>query len=130
VAPRWARTIPYPAGPEWQVRGLTLAAGKWDRSRLELELKGVIAFQQRYKVPIYVGEFSCVRWAPDGSAARYVADCLAIFKKYGWSWTYLAFRSWPGWDAEIAADEPRYSTTRSTDTPTMALLLNALGARK
>ena len=117
-----SRTIPYPAGPEWQLRDAVLEAGRWDRQRLELALKDVITFQQRYNVPIYVGEFSCVRWAPNGSAQRYIADCLDIFKKYGWSWCYHEFRGWPGWDAEISSEEPS-SALRSLDAPTMKLLL-------
>ena len=121
VGPAWPRTIPYPAGPEWQLKDSVVSAGGWDRNRLELALKDVIVFQQRYKVPIYVGEFSCVRWAPDGSALRYIADCLSIFKQFGWSWCYHEFRGWPGWDAEIASEE-RNATTRSPDSMAMKLI--------
>lgn len=121
VGPAWARTIPYPAGPEWQLKDAVLEAGGWDRKRLKAALNDVVIFQQRHKRPIFVGEFSCVRWAPKGSALRYVADCLAIFKQYGWSWCYHDFRGWPGWDAEIASEE-RSSVTRTTTAPTMNLL--------
>jgi hypothetical protein len=123
VADPWNQSIPYPAGPQW---GL----GRWDpelgvstidKSRLALEMREVVAFQRRYHLPIYVGEFSCVRWAPDGSATRFVADALDIFTAQKWSWTYHEFRGWPGWDAEIASQD-RANTTRSVDAPTMALL--------
>jgi len=73
----------------------------------EMELAPVLAFQQKYKVPIYVGEFSCIRWAPlsplNGlpTANNYVADAIALFESYGWSWTYHAWRQYYGWDAEV-----------------------------
>ena len=119
----WRKIIPYPAGVEW---GL----GNWDpqlgitaidKTRLELEMRDVVAFQDRYKVPIYVGEFSCVRWAPNDSAQRYIADVLDIFTRHKWSWTYHEYRGWPGWDAEIASNDPR-TVARSRDAPVMRLL--------
>jgi hypothetical protein len=119
----WPRTIPYPAGPEWGLGSWDpeLGVTAIDKRRLELEMREAIAFQQRYHVPIYVGEFSCVRWAPQGSAVRFVADALEIFNKYGWSWSYHEFRAWPGWDAEIASEDPT-ATLRSGDAPMMKLL--------
>jgi hypothetical protein len=49
-------------------------------------------------VPIYVGEFSAIRWAP--GAADYIRDLIELFEEYGWSWTYHAFAEWHGWDTE------------------------------
>lgn len=121
VGPAWQRAIPYPAGPEWRLKDAVLEAGGWDRRRLEAALKDVIAFQARYKRPIFVGEFSCVRWAPNGSARRYVADCLSIFKQYDWSWCYHDFRGWPGWDPEVDSED-RDVTLRSQKSPMMELI--------
>jgi hypothetical protein len=127
VHPEWNRTIPYPAGPEWALGrhdpdvGITAI----DKRRLLEEMRYVIAFQQRYHRPIYVGEFSCVRWAPDHAAERYVGDLLAIFDQYQWSWTYHEFRGWTGWDAENASADPQ-STARSSAAPVITLLRNAL----
>jgi hypothetical protein len=120
---QWGREIPYPAGPEWGLGAWDPALGVTaiDQARLELELRPVIAFQQRYGLPVYVGEFSCVRWAPEGSALRYLTDVLAIFERQGWSWSYHEFRGWPGWDAEIADADPA-ATSRSADAPVMRLL--------
>jgi endoglucanase len=128
VGPAWQRSIPYPAGPEWQLKDAVLEAGSWDRKRLEAALKDVVAFQTRHKRPIFVGEFSCVRWAPNGSARRYVADCLAIFKQYGWSWCYHDFRGWPGWDPEIDSED-RAVTTRSSGAPMMEMIRSQLDRR-
>lgn len=129
VSSAWPRTIPYPAGPEWQLKDAVLEAGGWDRNRLELALNDVIAFQQRYKLPIFVGEFSCVRWAPNGAAGRYIGDCLALSKRYGWSWCYHEFRGWSGWDAEIPSAEPS-AAVRSLDAPTMKLLRSEIAEGK
>ena len=123
----WTRTIPYPAGPEWELGkwDVELGVAAWTRQRMELDLRDVISFQRQYKVPIYVGEFSCVRWAPNRSRERYISDCLAIFRKFGWSWTYHEFRGWPGWDAEIDSED-RTVTKRSIDAPLMKMLLAEL----
>ncbi|MEK6796071.1 MAG: cellulase family glycosylhydrolase [Spirochaetota bacterium] len=82
----------------------TVGGVYWDKAALEKALLPVIEFQKRYGVHMFVGEFSCIRWAPDGSAARYIADCIDIFEKYNWDWAYHAFRSWHGWDAECPED--------------------------
>ncbi len=130
VNPAWQRRIPYPAGAEfglgaWAPR---LGVTRIDALRLEQELEVARTFELRQDVPIYVGEFSCVRWAPDGSATRWVQDALSLFERYGWSWTYHEFRGWPGWDAEIDSVDPAASN-RSRDAPTMALLRRAMQRR-
>jgi hypothetical protein len=70
-----------------------------DRNTLKEILQPVRDFQLMYHVPIYVGEFSAIRWAP--GAAQYLDDCIHIFEEYGWNWTYHAFREWPGWSVEF-----------------------------
>ena len=77
----------------------------WDKEQLELALKPAIDFQQTYHVQIYLGEFSAIRWAPDNSAYRYLRDVIDIFEKYGWDWSYHAFREWTGWSVEHSNDE-------------------------
>lgn len=72
----------------------------WDKERLALELKYVDEFQARWKVPIYVGEFSVVRWAPKDAAVRWLQDVIDLFEARGWSWSYHAFREWQGWSLE------------------------------
>lgn len=127
VNPSWPRKIPYPAGAEWELGkwDAEIGVGPWNRQRLEIDLRDALAFQQKHRVPIYVGEFSCVRWAPGASRENYIADCLAIFKKHGWSWSYHEFRGWPGWDAEIASAD-RNASRRAIDAPVMQLLTREL----
>jgi endoglucanase len=88
----------------------------------------VAAFARRHQVPIYVGEFSAVRWAPDDGADRYVERVIALFEAQGWPWTYHAFRGYPGWNPEL---EPADMQTvlargkareRAGDTRTMRTL--------
>lgn len=74
-----------------------------DREALRRHLQPLRDFQLSYQVPVYIGEFSAIRWAP--GADRYLADAIAIFEEYGWHWSYHAFREWGGWSLE-AADLP------------------------
>ena len=92
----WVKKIPYPGETEGKM---------WDKAALEASLKPAIDFQKAFGVQIYVGEFSAIRWAPDGSAARYLKDLIDIFESRGWDWTYHAFREWQGWSAEHGSDK-------------------------
>jgi endoglucanase len=99
------------AGPSYRYPGV-IEGKHWDQSQLEAALQPVIDFQRAYGVHIYIGEFSAIRWAPDGSAARYLSDVIELFEKYGWDWSYHAFREWSGWSVE-------HSDDRSDDQPTV-----------
>lgn len=89
----------------------------YDKNTLKGILQPVRDFQLRYHVPIYVGEFSAIRWAP--GAAQYLNDCIGIFEEYGWNWTYHAFREWNGWDVEYengtSKTAPPKRATQDTD---------------
>ena len=78
----------------------TIDGSKIDREALRRNLAAARDFQRAYNVPMYVGEFSAVRWAP--GAAQYLDDLISIYEEYGWDWTYHAFREWPGWSVEHA----------------------------
>ncbi|MHB1156724.1 MAG: glycoside hydrolase family 5 protein [Phycisphaerales bacterium] len=77
-----------------------IAGQLWDKDRLAARLKPVDDFQAKWGVPIYVGEFSAIRWAPDGSAARWLKDVSDLFNQRRWSWCYHAYREWNGWSLE------------------------------
>ena len=77
----------------------------WDKAQLEVALKPVIDFQKNYGVQMYIGEFSAIRWAPDNSSYRYLRDVIDIYEKYGWDWSYHAFREWTGWSVEHSNDQ-------------------------
>lgn len=81
----------------------------------------VTKFALTNKVPILVGEFSMVRYAPQGSAARYIDDSIEYFESSGWSWIYHDFRGWTGWDAEVDSQLASV-TARRIDAPVIKSL--------
>jgi hypothetical protein len=84
---------------------------QWDKQALAQALKPALDFQKKYNVQIYIGEFSAIRWAPDHSAWRYLKDLIELFEKYGWDWSYHAFREWDGWSVEHGADPGDHNRT-------------------
>ncbi len=74
----------------------------WDKAVLREALQPYVDFAERYRVHMYVGEFGAIRTAPGDSAARYLADAIAIFEDLGWDWTFHAYREWHGWSVEHA----------------------------
>jgi hypothetical protein len=76
-------------------------------SRILSQLQFVIDYQKTYKekydIPIYIGEFSAVRWASTGN--RYLRRVIKIFERNGWDWTYHAFREAQSWDPELKLNE-------------------------
>jgi endoglucanase len=87
----------------------------WGKAELEAALQPAIDFQRKYGVQIYVGEFSAVRWAPDGSACRYLKDLIDIFEAHQWDWTYHCFRDYEGWNAEQGSNPNDHQRSK---TPT------------
>jgi hypothetical protein len=71
----------------------------WDKDKLRELLAPVRHVELKYRVPIYVGEFSAIRWAP--GASNYIRDLIELYDEYGWSWSYHAFAEWHGWDTEF-----------------------------
>ncbi|MCL2743373.1 MAG: glycoside hydrolase family 5 protein [Planctomycetaceae bacterium] len=72
----------------------------WDKETLRKALQNTLDYSTDYGAAIYIGEFSAIRWAPNGSAYRYLKDCIELFEEYGWDWSYHAFREWDGWSVE------------------------------
>ena len=85
-------------------------------------LQPVVDFQKRYDVPVYVGEFGCIRWA--ARRADYLAEVVDVCNAQGWGWSYHAWGEWDGWDPQCNAD--RSDTTRRVEEPTYRLLSRAL----
>jgi endoglucanase len=85
----------------------------WNKNQLRRALEPAIAFQRDYHVPIYIGEFSAIRWAP--GARDYIRDVIEVFEEHGWDWAYHAFREWDGWSVEHGPN--RYEHKRA-DAPT------------
>jgi hypothetical protein len=97
----------------------------FDKNTLKGILQPVRDFQLKYNVPIYVGEFSAVRWA--SGAAKYLSDCIDIFEEYGWNWTYHAYRESNVWDVEYENGTNKIDNPQKAlkDTDRKKVLINA-----
>jgi len=93
----------------------TVNGQQWDKERLREALQPARDFQLEFNVPMYIGEFSAIRWAPDNSAYRYLKDVIDIFEEYEWDWAYHAFREWQGWSVEHTTDR---ENSEPSPTPT------------
>ena len=99
----------------------------WDKSAIERAIAPATAFAARYRVHLYVGEFSVIRWAPGGD--KYLSDLIAIVESHGWDWSYHAFREWDGWSVEHGADPNDHNPT-TQPTARKLVLLKWLGQNK
>ena len=68
----------------------------WDKKRIAEELNHLKNFGITNNVQIYIGEFSCVRWAENSEI--YLRDIINLFDQYNWSWMYWLIDSWHGWN--------------------------------
>lgn len=91
----------------------------WNREFIRERLAAVRAFERRTGARIYIGEFSAAIWAE--GAENYIADCIAVFREYGWDWTYHAFREYAGWSVEHEGTDPQHIRP-SPDNPRMRVL--------
>ncbi len=116
--------------------GLDYPGNGWDKTKLSAAVEPVRDFVRRTSAAIYVGEFSATRWAPNDSASRYLNDAIALFEAEKWSWTYLGYRGYQGWDAEIPYDKPRelfkgiVPEARAPHTPSIDILREAFSRNK
>ena len=89
-------------GEPWPGSPYPSQAGIWDANRLRSSMQAVRDFQVANNVPVMVGSFSAVRWAPD--AEQYILDSAEIFNDYEWGYAYWCYGSYNGWN-------PDYDTT-------------------
>ncbi len=99
----------------------------WDKAAIERAIAPATAFARRYRVHLYVGEFSVIRWAPGGD--KYLSDLIEVIEGYGWDWSYHAFREWDGWSVEHGAAPADHSRT-AQPTARKQVLLKWLGQNK
>lgn len=91
----------------------------WNKAALAAYMAPAHLYQRRHGVPVWIGEFSAPRWtAADG--IRYLRDSIDLFEGWGWDWTYIGWREYQGWDAELGPD-PR-NRHRRKSTPRLNLL--------
>jgi len=73
----------------------------FDKEYLRSIFQPLRDFQQQYNVPVWIGEFSAVRWAK--GAENYIKDAVSIFEEYGWSWSYFQYKGYHGWNPDYNA---------------------------
>ncbi|MBN8215975.1 MAG: cellulase family glycosylhydrolase [Spirochaetes bacterium] len=78
----------------------TIGGQVWDAEAHRRTMAPILAFQRKHRVPILIGEFSVIRWAPGTSGEDWLRDVTGLFAEYGWSWCYHAFREFHGWSLE------------------------------
>ena len=99
--------VPYPLpvtelkGDLWELNFHRLPdLVRFDKAAIAQITAPLVAFQKKYQVPVYLGEFSVVRWAPKADALRYLADLTEFAEAHQWSWSYHSFREFNGWSLE------------------------------
>jgi len=100
----------------------------YDSTRLRKAMQPAVDFQKRYQVPIYVGEFSCIRWAPEHSALHWLTDVTNILESQGWDWSYHAYREYQGWSVEYSDSLADTRSNLNTDRKALLLSLYARNA--
>lgn len=93
---------------------------RWNKETLRQTLAPAIAFAAKYRVHLYVGEFSVLRWAP--GADEYLSDLTEIFESQGWDWSYHSYREWHGWNLELGEDRDDQATKPSSSARREAIL--------
>jgi hypothetical protein len=58
-------------------------------------------FSAQWPVPIFIGEFSTLRWGPDQDTANWLCDLISLFESRGWSWNYHAWQEYQGWRLDM-----------------------------
>lgn len=65
----------------------------WNKKKLEFFARRYKNFIDDVNVPLYVGEFG-VNWRGGSfGEAKWVKDCLDVFKKYGFHWSYWTYKT-------------------------------------
>lgn len=116
---------------------ITYVAGYFD-SAYSSYWKQPAQFKKKYKAVIWVGEFSCINWAPknmqgEWTNARWIKDAIKYMESQGWSWAYHARKEYQGWDSEYSSEwyttnATFYKAKPSKLPPTSVLDVNAPAA--
>ncbi len=107
-------------GLDERASGLEYPSKQVKRKELRKYLKKIRRLQRKLRLrSLLIGEFSVVRWAP--GAANYLRDLLKFFERYGWDYTYHAFRESSVWSIEHS-DDPNDSSVSETETARATVL--------
>lgn len=79
-----------PLGKKYPAQG-------WDRRYLEKQMQPVVQFQEKWHVPILVGEFGASGYADPESRAVHFEDCASLFEEKGFDYCYFSYRDNGNW---------------------------------
>lgn len=94
--------------------GETYPNERFGKKELLATLQPVIDFQNRHRVPIFVGEFAPTRFAEPYGAARWLDDVVPVFEARGWHWAYWSFNV-SDRSLELGAKDPERGEPHSTE---------------
>ena len=81
-------------------------AQMWDAAKIRQILVGAKIWQNKWGVPIWIGETSCARYTPNSAgvycdgARQWLQDSIDAFREFGWGWAVHAFRESQPWNFE------------------------------
>lgn len=79
--------------------GKSYPSRSFDKRDMLSKLKPMIRFQEKHPTAqVYVGEFSIDSYADGMSRANYIRDCVQMFNRYGWHWTYHCWAEHGAWE--------------------------------
>lgn len=117
----------------WGERGVQypgrIGGQNWNQAKLGKYFQPLISFQNKHNVPVWIGEFSASRWAPNSN--QYLSDLIELFDQNGFGWSYYSFKGFHGWNPSCGSAVG--SKCGGEDTPRWELLkrsfMQANGAR-
>ncbi len=122
---------PYPgeyAIPAGTQHRLPLAAGTWDRARIERDLEPVFRFREQYHAEVSCDEFGVyVGGADRASQLRWMRDFISVLSEHGIGFSYWNYKNLDFGlvsDGERAyADYPQYRNPQRLDRELLEILL-------
>lgn len=66
--------------------------------KIEAYLKNVIAFKNKFKVPVFIGEFSFSNYGDRASQKAWLTDVIRVCRKYKLIWAYHIYGESYAWD--------------------------------
>lgn len=85
-----------PAYPERYAYPGRIGLRIWNRETVAEYLKPLADFAKTYAVPVWIGEFSAMRWAQ--GAETYLKDVVDQFRRSGFGWCYFSVCEFHGWN--------------------------------
>lgn len=79
--------------------------GRLNKGRLKSYLQPVKDFQKTYRIPIFIGEFSCSRWSGhphSNNSFNYLKDVTEIMNEFSWHWAYHAYNDAGVWSLNFS----------------------------